>query len=71
MDSASIADINNSWAESLMSNSTHGTKQPTTSSKKSEWSSYPQSREDSIKTIGEILQSLLHRSEIKIKVIDA
>ena len=40
-----------------MSNSTHGTKQPTTSSKKSEWSSYPQSREDSIKTIGKILQS--------------
>ena len=51
LDTASIADINNSWAESLMSNSSHS-KQTPPGSKKSEWSTYSPPRTDGIKTIG-------------------
>ena len=51
LDTASIADINNSWAESLMSNSSHS-KQTPPGAKKSEWSTYSPPRTDGIKTIG-------------------
>ena len=72
LDTASIADINNSWAESLMSNSSHGNKQQVLSSnpgpKKSEWSTYSPPSDDGVKTIGKfsIHAYSLYKKQCKI-----